>query len=65
MLLSRGDSDGQLVVSLGTSGTLFAKSPTPLLDPSGVICPFADATGAWLPLLCTLNCTKVVEEVSS
>ncbi|KAG2481936.1 hypothetical protein HYH03_019102, partial [Edaphochlamys debaryana] len=43
-------SAGAVVVSLGTSGTIFAKSPTPVLDPSGLVCPFADATGAFLPL---------------
>ena len=52
-----------MVVSLGTSGTLFGKSDIPIMDPSGVICPFCDATGGWLPLLCTLNCTRVAEEV--
>ncbi|GIL44641.1 hypothetical protein Vafri_2161 [Volvox africanus] len=55
--------DGETVVSLGTSGTIFAKSPIPILDPTGVICPFCDATGSYLPLLCTLNCTRVLEEV--
>ncbi|GIM00695.1 hypothetical protein Vretimale_5633 [Volvox reticuliferus] len=55
--------DGETVLSLGTSGTIFAKSPIPILDPTGVICPFCDATGAYLPLLCTLNCTRVLEEV--
>lgn len=56
-------SDGSVVMSLGTSGTVFARSPTHLPDPSGVIAPFCDATGAYLPLLCTLNCTRVLEEV--
>mmetsp|Transcript_6065 Transcript_6065/g.13187 ORF Transcript_6065/g.13187 Transcript_6065/m.13187 type:complete len:336 (-) Transcript_6065:1-1008(-) len=56
-------SDGQLVVSLGTSGTVFGKSSRPVIDPSGGIAPFCDATGGWLPLLCTLNCTKPVEDV--
>ncbi|PNH02543.1 Xylulose kinase [Tetrabaena socialis] len=55
--------DGATVMSLGTSGTLFARSATPILDPTGIICPFCDATGAYLPLLCTLNCTRVLEEV--
>ncbi len=50
-------------MSLGTSGTVFARSPAHLPDPSGVITPFCDATGAYLPLLCTLNCTRVLEEV--
>jgi xylulokinase len=55
-------SPGTLVVSLGTSGTLFGASDTFVLDKSGVIAPFCDAVGGYLPLLCTLNCTRVVEE---
>jgi xylulokinase len=54
---------GTLVVSLGTSGTLFGPSDRPVLDPAGLIAPFCDATGRWLPLLCTMNCTVVTEEV--
>lgn len=55
--------EGSWVLSLGTSGTLFGPSGKPVLDPTGTICPFCDAAGAWLPLLCTLNCTGVAEEV--
>ena len=54
---------GSLVVSLGTSGTLFGPSDRPVVDPAGLIAPFCDATGRWLPLLCTMNCTVVTEEV--
>lgn len=54
---------GRAAISLGTSGTLFARSSQPAFDPSGAICPFLDATGAALPLLCTLNCASVPEEV--
>ena len=54
---------GTLVVSLGTSGTLFGPSDRPVVDPAGLIAPFCDATGRWLPLLCTMNCTVVTEEV--
>ena len=54
---------GVLVMSLGTSGTLFAQSEHPVVDPAGEIAPFCDATGHWMPLLCTLNCTTVTEEV--
>lgn len=50
-------SRGRLVVSLGTSGTLFGFSPVPLLDPTGAVAPFCDSTGAYLPLVCTQNCT--------
>lgn len=54
---------GELVVSLGTSATLFGVSGQPIIDPSCAVCPFCDATGAWLPLICTLNCTVPAEEV--
>ena len=53
---------GDLVVSLGTSGTVFGYSSTPVIDATGAVAPFCDATGGYLPLLCTMNCTKVVEE---
>lgn len=55
--------EGTWVMSLGTSGTLFGLSTKPVLDPSGAVSPFCDATGSWLPLLCTMNCTTVTEEV--
>ena len=54
---------GVLVMSLGTSGTLFAQAEQPVVDPAGEIAPFCDATGLWMPLLCTLNCTTATEEV--
>ena len=54
---------GQLIISLGTSATLFGVSDRPILDPTGSIAPFCDATGAWLPLVCLLNCTSVLSEV--
>eukprot|EP00879_Flechtneria_rotunda_P029505 GHRR01031916.1.p1 GENE.GHRR01031916.1~~GHRR01031916.1.p1 ORF type:complete len:257 (+),score=71.33 GHRR01031916.1:765-1535(+) len=54
---------GQLVISLGTSATLFGVSDKPIIDSTGAVCPFCNATGAWLPLICTLNCTVPAEEV--
>ena len=53
------------MISLGTSGTLFGVSQKPVVDPEGGIAPFCDAAGAFMPLLCTMNCTVVAEEVSS
>ena len=50
-------SDGTAVISLGTSGTLFGCSSRPVFDKEGIICAFCDATGKYLPLICTLNCT--------
>ena len=55
---------GVWVLSLGTSGTLFGPAQQEqIIDASGAICAFCDATGAALPLLCTVNCTGVTEEV--
>ena len=54
---------GIVVVSLGTSATVFTRTDTPVVDPEGVIAPFCSSDGAWLPLLCTMNCTNVTEEV--
>ncbi|KAA3605798.1 MAG: xylulokinase [Planctomycetota bacterium] len=55
--------EGVFVCSLGTSGTIFGRSEQPIEDPKGWVAPFCDAAGAWLPLLCTMNCTTVLEEV--
>jgi len=54
---------GVVVLSLGTSGTVFAYSGTPVVDPAGLVASFCDSTGAWLPLLCVMNLTEVVDEV--
>ncbi|MFI0463437.1 xylulokinase [Saccharopolyspora sp. 5N102] len=51
---------GDVVVSLGTSGTVFARADRPSADPSGQIAGFADATGGFLPLVCTLNAARVL-----
>jgi sugar (pentulose or hexulose) kinase len=55
--------EGATVISLGTSGTAFACSSRPIVDPRGEIAAFCDSTGAYLPLLCTMNVTGVTEEV--
>ncbi len=52
---------GRITASLGTSGTLLAYSPVPVVDPSGEIAAFCDSTDAWLPLLCTMNVTVATE----
>ena len=52
---------GDVVVSLGTSGTAFAVSETPTHDASGAVAGFADATGRFLPLVCTLNAARVMD----
>lgn len=55
-----GASAGDVVVSLGTSGTAYAVSDTPTFDESGIVAGFADATGKYLPLACTLNAARIV-----
>lgn len=56
---------GPAIVSLGTSGTVFAHKATPGLDPQGEVAAFCDSTGGWLPLVCTLGCTVATEWVRS
>jgi xylulokinase len=61
--LGIGLRSGDIAVSIGTSGTVYAVSDHPTSDPSGTVAGFADATGRHLPLVCTLNATKVTEAV--
>lgn len=58
--LALGAGDGDVVVSLGTSGTVFGVSEIPAADPTGSVAGFADATGRFLPLACTLNAARVL-----
>jgi xylulokinase len=57
--------DGFLTMSLGTSGTLFGFSETPVVDPTGNLAAFCSSSGGWLPLLCTMNCTVASEKFRS
>ncbi len=54
---------GVMTVSLGTSGTLYSFSQEPVIDPLGEVAAFCDSTGAWLPLVCTMNVTVATEMV--
>ena len=54
---------GVVVMSLGTSGTVFTRTDQPVIDPEGLIAPFCSSDGGWLPLLCVMNCTNVTEEI--
>ena len=54
---------GAVTASLGTSGTLFGFSSTPVVDPLGEIAGFCDSTDNWLPLVCTMNLTLVTEHL--
>ena len=59
--LGIGLRPGDVALSIGTSGTVYTVSDTPTADPSGVVAGFADATGRFLPLVCTLNATLVTD----
>ncbi|MGI9144559.1 MAG: xylulokinase [Candidatus Planktophila sp.] len=52
---------GDVIVSLGTSGTAFAVSKTPTHDSSGQVAGFSDASGQFLPLVCTLNAARILD----
>ncbi len=62
--LGTGLRPGEVAISIGTSGTVFAQSEQPVQDPTGAIAGFADATGHYLPLVCTLNATLVTAAIS-
>jgi xylulokinase len=62
--LGLGVQPGDVVISVGTSGTVFAVCATPCADATGTIAGFADATGRFLPLVCTLNAARVLEAVA-
>lgn len=59
--LGLGAEPGDVVISVGTSGTAYAVSDKPAADPSGTVASFADATGRFLPLVCTLNAARVLD----
>ena len=52
---------GDVCVSVGTSGVASAWSAESVHDETGLVTGFADATGAYLPLACTLNGAKVLD----
>jgi xylulokinase len=58
--LGLGIGLGEVVVSIGTSGTAYAVAATPAADESGLVAGFADATGRFLPLVATVNAARVL-----
>lgn len=62
--LGLGLEPGTPVISLGTSGTAYAMSTVRATDPTGTVAGFADATGRFLPLAATLNCTLAVDRIA-
>jgi xylulokinase len=55
---------GDIVVSVGTSGTVFAVTSDPCIDPTGTVAGFADASGGYLPIAVTLNAARVLSSMA-
>lgn len=62
--LGLGAIAGDVIVSLGTSGAVFAVTDSPAADASGTVAGFADASGAYLPLVATLNAARVLDSIA-
>ena len=56
---------GDVIVSVGTSGVVSAVAEVPAADDTGIVAGFADATGHYLPLVCTLNAARVLDATAT
>lgn len=63
--LGLGARAGDVIISIGTSGTVFSVSTVPAADASGSVAGFADATGRYLPLVATLNAARVLDAAAT
>ncbi len=63
--LGLGAATGDVVVSIGTSGTVFAVTEAATADATGTVAGFADATGHFLPLVATLNAARILDATAS
>ena len=59
-----GATIGQAILSLGTSGVVSVIAASPTKDASGLVAGFADGTGNYLPLACTLNGARVIDSTA-
>ena len=59
--LGLGLKPGEVAMSIGTSGVVSLVSAVATHDPEGYVTGFADASGNYLPLVCTLNASRVVD----
>jgi xylulokinase len=59
------DAGSDTVVSIGTSGVVMARHGVRPADPTGTVAGFADASGAYLPLACTLNAARVLDATAA
>jgi xylulokinase len=62
--LGVGAGPGDVIVSIGTSGTVFAVSEVRTVDPTGTVAGFADADGNFLPIVVTLNAARVLDAIA-
>lgn len=62
--LGLGAVAGDVVVSIGTSGTVFAVTDAPTSDVTGTVAGFSDASGHALPLVATLNAARILDSVA-
>jgi xylulokinase len=63
--LGLGAEEGDVIVSIGTSGVVAAVTASPVRDDSGLVAGFADGTGRFLPLVCTLNGARVIDAATA
>lgn len=56
-----GLREGEVAFSLGTSGVVFTPAGLPAGERNWTVDYVCDTTGGYLPLICTLNCTKVTD----
>jgi xylulokinase len=56
---------GDVAISIGTSGVVSVVSVRPTADATGLVAGFADATGSYLPLACTLNASRVLDATAA
>ncbi|MGP9632919.1 xylulokinase [Halomonas sp. AOP43-A1-21] len=54
---------GLITLSLGTSGTVCAYSPEPVICDNAMVANFCSSTGGWLPLICTMNVTSATTRI--
>ncbi|MCD1285656.1 MULTISPECIES: FGGY family carbohydrate kinase [unclassified Brevibacterium] len=62
--LGLGATAGDVVVSIGTSGTVFSPTGLEISDPTGTVAGFASADGGRLPLVATLNAARVLDSAT-
>ncbi|ARJ04275.1 xylulokinase [Cnuibacter physcomitrellae] len=60
-----GAGPGDAIISIGTSGTVFAVTPAPSADGTGAVAGFADASGVYLPLIATLNAARILDSIAA